>query len=542
MKNILLLLMIMLPSQVRAQQDADIILTNATVYALTPGSEGMNTVVIKNGKIIATGNRKLLEKYKGNTIDLKGKFVYPGFIDAHCHFSGYALDKYKCDLFGTVSFEEVIARLVAYEKTNAYSWVYGRGWDQNNWKVKEFPDKSKLDQLFRDKPVILKRVDGHAILCNQKALDMAGITTDTKVEGGQIIKDNTGKLTGILIDNAMNKVENLVGTIGQDEEFKYLKETENECFALGLTSVVDCGVTEKTIQLLKQMYSEQLLSIGNTVLLSQDSSTLETYVYQGPFKAGRLSVSGIKIYSDGALGSRGACLLEDYSDERGLKGTMLCDEQTVMKIGNQALKYGWQVCTHAIGDSANRIILKWYGELLGGKNDKRWRIEHAQVVNKADFRNFATYSIVPSVQPTHAVSDMHWAESRLGKQRIKSAYAYKDLLDQAGYLALGTDFPVEAINPLATFYAAVARKDNKGWPATGFQKENALSREEALKGMTLWAARSVFLENEKGSIESGKDADIIVLDKDIMKVPEDEIMSAKVLLNVCNGQIVYDQL
>lgn len=540
MKKLLLYSVLLIIVSCKTKQDADLLIFGKHIYTVDDSFRVVTAIAIKDGKILATGSKAELSAiYQSkDTIDAGNNFVYPGFIDAHCHFSGYAMDLYKCELTGTNSYEEVIAKLVTYEKSNSMPWIYGRGWDQNDWTIKDFPTKDKLDSLFPDKPVILKRIDGHAILCNQKALEMAGIDTGTKIDGG-IVETRKGKLTGILIDNATEPVERLIGTLPEQQAIKYLQQAEYDCYRLGLTGVVECGVKAEVIVLLQKLYGENLLSIGNTLQLASDSTTLALYVKAGPVKEGQLYINGIKVYSDGALGSRGACLLQDYADMYGHKGMLLTSMEDMNQIAGDAKRYNWQMCTHAIGDSANRTILKLYKELLQKKNDRRWRIEHAQVVNKEDLHFFADYNIIPSVQPTHATSDMRWAITRLGTERIRDAYSYKELLQTNGWIALGTDFPVEEINPIATFYAAVARKDKNGKPENGYLIENALTRNEALKGMTIWAAKSVFRENEKGSIEPGKDADIVILDKDIMTVAENEILSAKVLRTISAGNLRY---
>lgn len=521
------------------REKADLIIYSNKVYAADSAVKG-NTIVVSNGKIVFLGDKTEADRLYAadSVVDATGKYAYPGFIDAHCHFAAYAMDNYKCDLIGTKSFNAVIYKLLEYDKTNKLDWIYGRGWDQNDWEIKEFPTKDTLDKLFPDKPVIIKRVDGHALLCNQKALLMAGINDNTIIEGG-IIEKKSGKLTGILIDNAMDPVEKLIGKIPDNIATDYLIKAENECYSLGLTGVVDCGVKTEAIELLKRLYKDRKLSIFNDILLSGDTATINRYLIHGPQDYGQLKMSGIKLYADGALGSRGACLLKDYTDMPGHRGMLLTPVAEMKRVADSAYKYNWQLCTHAIGDSGNRTVLKIYADLLKTKNDKRWRIEHAQVVNYNDYMYFSNYSIVPSVQPTHATSDMYWAENRLGPRRIHDAYAYKTLLHQNGWIALGTDFPVEAIDPLTTFYAAVSRKDKTGYPKNGFQKEEALTRTESLYGMTIWTARSVFIEKSKGSITIGKDADIVILDKDIMNCKEEEILKAKVLYTIVKGKIKY---
>lgn len=525
---------------VTAQKPADLIIHNAKIYTVNQNFDTAEAMAVSKGKIVAVGKSSdILNFYRSkNTQDLQGKTVFPGFIDAHCHFSGYATDKWKCELWGTKSWEEIIQRLTAYSKTAPLEWIYGRSWDQNNWTVKEFPNKSKLDQLFPERPVYLKRVDGHAAIANQKALDIAGITAKTKVRGGEIEKVN-GKLTGILIDNAMLLVEKHIPEISDDLAIRYFGELQKECFSYGLTSLHDCGMSAHTFGLLEKAQEQEVLKMKIFALLEDNAATYEKWIGKGRFTNGNITFGGYKVYSDGALGSRGACLLHDYSDKKGWRGFLLKDKKHFLNLAQKLSKSNLQMCTHAIGDSANRTILQIYGDVLNGKNDRRWRIEHAQIVQKDDFGLFGKYSVIPSVQPTHATSDMNWAEARLGKERLKHSYAYQDLLQQNGWLPLGTDFPVEEINPIKTFYAAVARKDSNNFPDGGFQKENALTREQALRGMTVWAAKAAFQENELGSLEVGKSADFVVLSDDLMKVPEDGILHLRVLQTFSSGQKVH---
>lgn len=533
--------LMMLTASCKTKEHADMVILAAKVYTADSQFSIHEAIAIKGGRVLETGTSEYIKsKYAADSIiSADDKYVYPGFIDAHCHFSGYGLSSYRLDLVGTTSYEEVLAKLVEYDKTNSLDWIYGRGWDQNDWEIKEFPDKKGLDSLFPDKPVILKRVDGHAVLCNQKALDMAGITEQTIIAGGIIEKKN-GKLTGILIDNAAEPVENIIPAVPPiAEATQYLQAAEQECFSLGLTGVVDCGVKAEVINLLQQLYEQDKLSIANSILLAQDDSTLNAYAAKGYYKNGQFQINGIKLYADGALGSRGACLLKEYQDMPGHVGMLLSDISKMREIATLAKAHNLQLCTHAIGDSANRTILRLYSEFLPKNNDLRWRIEHAQVVDYQDYYWFLTYNIIPSVQPTHAISDMPWAGERLGPKRLPSAYAYKKLMELTGWIALGTDFPVEAINPLATFYTAVARKDKDGQPENGFLPENKLSRKEALLGMTYWAAKSVFWEKEKGSLEPGKDADIIILDKDIMSIPENELLNVHIIYTILKGKNVY---
>lgn len=534
------IIMMLIFGMITAQKKADLIITNAKIYTVNLNFDTAEAMAVSNGKIVAVGkSADILKNYKANNVkNLQGKSVFPGLIDAHCHFTGFATDKWKCELWGTKSWEEIVARISEYAKTAPKEWLYGRSWDQNDWAVKEFPNKEKLDQLFPNRPVYLKRIDGHAALANQKALDIAGITKDTKILGGEIeVKD--GKLTGILVDNAMTLVEKHIPEIDDAMTINYFAELQKECFSYGLTSLHDCGITERTLELLEKAQAQKALKMKMFVLMEDNPAYYDRFIKKGRYTDQNITVGGFKVYSDGALGSRGACLLHDYSDKKDWKGFLLSDRKHFENLAKRLKNSNLQMATHAIGDSANRTILQIYGAVLGAKNDRRWRIEHAQILDKKDFDLFGKYSVIPSVQPTHATSDMYWAEDRLGKERLKYSYAYEDLLKQNGWLPLGTDFPVEEINPVKTFFAAVARKDAKNFPANGFQKENALTREQAMRGMTIWAAKAAFQENQIGSLETGKSADFIIVNQDLMTVPEDQILETKVLETYSNGKKVF---
>jgi hypothetical protein len=513
---------------------------HAKIYTADEKFTVAEAMAIRDGKIVAIGTTdEILKEYESeDELNAGGKTIYPGFIDAHCHFTGYATDMWKCELVGTTSFAEIISKLEAYSKNAPMEWLYGRGWDQNDWDVKEFPSKEKLDSLFPNRPVFLKRIDGHAALANQKALDLAKITAATTITGGTVELKN-GQPTGILIDNAMDIVEAVIPAISDTLAKKYFNEAQRICFELGLTGVQDCGVSEHTIDMVDAEQKAGNLKMKIYAMLSDSAQYYDRWIAKGIYKTPLLHVGGFKLYGDGALGSRGACLLQDYTDKPGWKGFLLSDPKHFAEVAAKLANTKFQMCTHAIGDSGNREILNVYASVLKGKNDKRWRIEHAQVVNENDFNLFGENNIIPSVQPTHATSDMYWAAQRLGNERMEGAYAYKDLLNQNGWMPLGTDFPVEYISPFKTFYAAVARQDAKGFPADGFQMDNALSREETLRGMTIWAAKAAFEEKEKGSLEKGKAADFIMLDTDLMNCETPAILKATVLKTYINGEKVF---
>ena len=518
-------------------KQVDLIIHHAVVYTVDEQFSTAEAFAVSDGKIVAVGtNANILKQYKAKqSIDAGGKAVYPGFIDAHAHFVGYGQSLFQVDLFGTTSWDEVVSRVKKFADEHPQEpWIKGRGWDQNDWKDQQYPTNEMLNKLFTDRPVILTRVDGHAAVVNKKALDLAGVTAGQTLTGGEVeIKD--GKLTGVMIDNAVDLITAKFPVSTIDDYVKWLSAAQDSCFRVGLTTVTDCGLSYKDVQTIDGLQKEGKLNMRLYVMLSDDTANYKMYLDKGPYKTDKLFVKGIKVYADGALGSRGACLLQPYADRAGWSGFLLSNINHYDSLAQVLSKTDFQMCTHAIGDSANRTILNIYNKVLKGKNDKRWRIEHAQVINQNDFDLFRRSSIVPSVQPTHGTSDMYWAQERLGTERVKGAYAYKQLLNQNVWLPLGTDFPVEDISPFKTFLAAVVRKDAKGFPANGFQIENALTREQAIKGMTTWAAKAGFLEKEVGSIQVGMKADFIMMDKDLLKVDDKEILQTSVLVTYIGG-------
>ena len=530
-------------SSCKFRQKVSLIVHHGSIYTVDKNFAVQQAMAINDGKIIAVGsNDDILKMYEADEIkDLGGKTVYPGFIDAHAHIVEYGLNLQQVVLNGTQSWEECIERIRSFIKSKNIQpgeWIQGNGWDQNDWEIKNFPSKELLDANFPNNPVVLVRVDGHALIANEKAIRLGNIKPGQTVKGGSV-ETIDGKLTGIFIDVAQGLIWSIVPGTTNEKFTAALKEAQQNCFSVGLTTVQDCGLGKNTVDMIDSLQKKGVIKIKLNVLLSDDSANYAYYLKAGPYKTKLLNVNGFKLYADGALGSRGACLLQPYNDKPGWQGFLIKDRTYYEKMLPQIYNSKFQACTHAIGDSGNRMILQVYAAVLKNKNDRRWRIEHAQVINKSDFGYFGQYSIIPSVQPTHATSDMYWAGDRLGAERIKGAYAYKQLLDQNGWIPLGTDFPVEDISPFKTFYAAVARMDSKGFPTGGFQMENALSRKEALMGMTIWAAKSAFEESEKGSLEPGKAADFIILDKDLMKCPENEVLKTKVAATFINGEKVF---
>lgn len=542
------LLIATLISIVSCQQktQVDSVIINANVYTVNSGFEKEEAFAIKDGKFIEVGSTKYIqEKYFSETIiDAKGQTIVPGFIDAHCHFLTLGELQQQVNLVGTKSFEEVVERIIEFSNTYKPKHIRGRGWDQNDWIDKELPTNALLDTLFPHIPIALTRIDGHASLCNQAALDLGDVTLDSKIEGGYVeIKNN--ELTGILIDNAEQLVMNNWPKASKEDLTKALLKAQSICLSYGLTSLSDAGPDMfttpwiQTINLIDSLQNSGDLSVRLYMMVPGTEINLKHYLKEGIYKTDNLNVSSFKFYADGALGSRGALLRKPYSDKKNTLGLPVMSLNEIESGAKRIANSEFQMNTHAIGDSANHAVLNIYKDVLQGKKDRRWRIEHAQVISPGDFELFD--NIIPSVQPTHATSDMYWAEDRVGSERIKGAYANKDLLNHYGKVALGTDFPVEQVSPFLTFYAAVARQDLEQYPENGFQMENALSREETLKGMTIWAAFSNFEEDEKGSIEVGKFADFIILDKDIMQVPLEDIPKTKVVSTFIDGKTIYNQ-
>lgn len=542
MKNLIFVFAAALLSSCAVTKQADLIVYNANVYTVDDRFSMAEAFAVKDGRILATGLTKdIRQKYiAGQNVDAGGKSVYPGFIDGHAHFYGYGEGLQNADLVGTKSWDEIIGKLKDFAVENKEGWIIGRGWDQNDWTEKEFPNNIKLNELFPDRPVLLSRVDGHAAIVNQAALDQAGLKAGQTLTGGEV-ETIDGKLTGILVDNAIDLVAAKIPSSTATQQRESLLDAQKNCFAVGLTTVVDCGLNYPMISVINELQENNELKMRMYVMLSDNPANFNYLFTNGAFKTDRLNVRSFKVYADGALGSRGASLLHPYSDKPGNSGFLLSNKEHFAEVAEKIADKGFQMNTHAIGDSANREILNVYARVLKGRNDLRWRIEHAQVINPSDFKLFGQNNIIPSVQSTHATSDMYWAADRLGSERVKGAYAYKQLLDQNGWLVLGTDFPVENINPILTFYAAVVRKDSKGFPAGGYQMENALDRQDALRGMTIWAAKGSFEEKEKGSIEAGKFADFVILDQDIMKIEPAALLKTRVEKTYINGEKVYNK-
>ena len=522
-------------------KEADVVLHNATIYTANDPQPFANAIAIKDNRIIDLGaERDILNGYKAaEYIDCQGQYVFPGFIDAHCHFTRFGLGLSELDLVGTKSWEECLEKVKEHRKKYPnQQWLNGWGWDQNDWEVKEFPNRKELDKLFPDFPISLTRIDGHAAIVNKTALNLADITKDSFFEGGEILKFDNGEPTGLLIDNAMEYIRELQPEESIEEIKQALLKAQKECFRVGLTSVVDAGLSVREVDVIKSMHDSGELKMRVYAMLSPNDEALAR-MKEGPYQDDLLSVRSIKLYGDGALGSRGALLKKPYHDDHGNSGLMREAPEFYAQWAKYAKHYGFQLNTHCIGDGANSFILDLYASNLEGINDLRWRIEHAQVVDPIDMHYFKDYSIIPSVQPTHATSDMYWAEDRLGVERMEGAYSYQTLLKENGIIALGTDFPIESIDPLKTFFAAVFRQDVEGFPENGFRMEEALNPEETIKGMTLWAALANFEDTLKGSVEIGKLADFTVLNADLLNAKKDLMSQVKVTKTIIGGEVVW---
>ena len=525
---------------------ADYILTNATVYTADSLNTKAQAFAVKDGHFVAVGTTDAVTKAyaSDSVIDLKGQPVYPGFYDPHAHFLGLGQMLDQADLVGATSYAEIIARLKTYRQQHPDAlWIIGRGWDQNDWPaadspVRGFPTNKLLDEAFPNIPVALTRIDGHAILANAKALRLARVTGGTVLAGGDVILAN-GQPTGVLVDNAMQVVKRVIPQPDEAAKTRMLQNAEQMCLKLGLTTVSDAGLNRDDIDLVEKLHTSGKLRIRDYAMISLGEPNLEYYLKRGPYQTDRLTVRSFKLYADGALGSRGAALRKPYTDQPTTSGLLLLAPSELDRVIGLIAKSGFQANTHCIGDSANHLILGLYGKYLTRKNDRRWRIEHAQVVPPEDVWLFGRYSVIPSVQPTHATSDMYWAEKRLGPVRVKGAYAFNDLLRQNKLIAFGSDFPVEYVNPLFGFHAAVARQDAKNFPKGGFQPENAVARQDALTAITRWAAYACFEDHLRGSIAPGKQADFVILDRDIMTVPNEQLRATQVRQTWIGGQRLY---
>lgn len=533
------------------KENADLLLINGRIITVNDKNPNAEAVAVRDGRIVEVGATAALQaKYVAlQTEDLKGAAVFPGFIDAHLHMNGLGRSLMELDLVGTTSYDEILKLVEArVNSAPANEWITGRGWDQNDWAVKEFPTNEKLNACSGNYYVMLKRIDGHALLVNQKVLTAAGITANTPdPTGGLIVKDSKGNPTGVLIDNAKYLAEKIKPLPTRNDDSLALERAMESCLKAGLTSVHDAGVEPEMIALYKTLSKRgklktrvyAMLDGSNPSLLNEYFSAKRDTVEQDHF----LKIASVKLYADGALGSRGAALLEPYSDSPGQTGLAVTDPEEMRSIAERALENGYQVCIHAIGDRGNRMALDAYEKaLLHTKTyglDKRLRIEHAQVVNEFDIPRFAKLGVIASMQPTHCTSDMYWAEERVGPKRILGAYAWRKFMENGTVICNGSDAPVESNDPLWGIYAAVTRQDQKGFPPNGWYPDQKMNVMEAIKGFTVNAAYAAFEEKLKGSIEKGKLADMVVLDKDLTAIEPKEILHTSVVMTIVGGRILY---
>ena len=536
-KKILLFLILVFTS---CSEQVDLIVYNAEIYTVDNNNNKATSFAVKDGKFIYVGDDSVTSNYSSsNIINAEGLPLYPGFIDSHAHFYNLGFFNDQVNLKETKSFQEVLKRVIEYNNSNEKDFIIGRGWDQNDWENKSFPTNKLLNEEFPDKAIVLRRIDGHAYLVNDFALNLAGIDKSSNVDGGEFVKSN-GKLTGVLIDNAMRLIDDIIPAPTKEESIKALISAQEIAFENGLTTIAEAGISREQIELIDSLQKTGILKIKIYAMIENNLEDVDYYLNQGPYKTDKLNVRSVKVYADGAIGSRGASMIEDYSDRRGYKGIIRTPIDSIKNLAFKLSGTKFQMNTHAIGDNANRIVLEAYGDALFNYRDPRWRVEHAQVINENDIDLF-NQKIIPSVQPTHATSDMYWLYDRVGKKRANLAYAYKELLTRSKVIAFGTDFPVEDTSPIMTFYSAVARKDLNGYPSEGFQMENSINRADALYAMTVFGAYANFEENEKGSIEVGKSADFIILDNDLIISEEDKIPSTNTVATFIDGELVFNR-
>ena len=539
-------------SEDQSCKSADVVLINSTIYTLNDSAPSAQALAFLGDTLVFVGSNALSKEYQCNeakVIDLKGSYVYPGFVDSHAHLKGIGHRENSLNLQGIDSLKEMLTTVEIFSNgIQPGEWVVGRGWIEKVWPEKRFPTRYELDRFSSDKPVILERADGHAVVVNSLALELAGISSESNdPHGGRIEKDKNGEPTGMLIDKATALVEKLIPKTTKQEDKRDLKAGIDSNVSLGWTQVQIAGGTFSDIEILEEIKKEGNL-LQRVYFAVSAGKPAETLLKLGPKldPENMLTVRGIKLYADGALGSRGAALLEKY-DDQDTTGLLIFTKEETLPVLEKALKKGIQIQTHAIGDKGNRITLDWYQEAFNSIVDEerkvidpRWRIEHSQIITKEDQIRFRDMEIIASMQPSHAIGDLHFAPSRLGMQRVGNGYVWRNLIDLGVVVAGGSDAPVEIGDPRIEFYAAIARKDLDGFYDRGWHLEQAVTREEALKMFTIWPAFAAFQEDINGTIEVGKLADLTIFSKDIMKVPEEEILEAQVIMTIVNGKIVFE--
>ena len=546
-------LLLLAPGVLGAQRAADLVFTNGRIYTVDATRPTATALAVRGDRIVFAGSdveARALTGAATRVVDLQGKTVIPGIIDAHAHLLGLGTSLRRVNLAGTGSYAEVVSRVAAWAKTvKPGEWIQGRGWDQTRWATNAFPTHDELSRAIPNNPVVLSRVDGHAVLANAKAMELAGITArTTDPAGGRIIRDASGAPSGVFVDNAEELISKAIPPASRAETRLAILAAIAECNRYGLTGIHDAGQDPGTISIYEDLARAGDFNLRNYVMLSDPGSReralRNTYLTRGPqsgLYGGRLWVRAVKLYSDGALGSRGAALLAPYSDEPANSGLLVSQPEHIAMMADLGLRRGFQINVHAIGDRGNRIALDAFEAALRRtpRADHRFRVEHAQVISLDDIPRFALLGVIPSMQATHQTSDMRWAEARVGPQRIRGAYAWRALLNTGVIVPNGTDFPVEEVNPLLTFHAAVTRQDAAGTPPGGWYPEQKMTRQEALQSITIWPAYAGFQESVMGSITPGKYADFVVLDRDIMRVPDSELHATRVLSTWLGGKRVY---
>ncbi len=539
------------PAAAQPPAPADLIVTNARIYTADDARPRVEALAVRGGRIAFIGSAREAEALRGaatRVVDAGGETVIPGMVDAHAHFAGLAETLRSVDLTGTRSQAEAVARVVARATTlPPGTWIQGRGWDQNAWGDTRFPTHDALSAAVPGHPVYLTRVDGHAAWVNSAAMQRAGLTRAARdPDGGKILRDAAGAPTGVLIDRAQGLVSRAIPEPTRAETRQGLTDAMAVMHRWGLTGMHDAGASRALIDLYDEMAAAGALPLRLYVMIGDDSAALAHYFAKGPVAGahdGRLWVRAVKLYADGAMGSRGAALLEPYSDDPNNMGLLLSAPAHIRDVAARGLAAGFQVNTHAIGDRGNRVVLDAYEQALAARPtaDHRFRVEHAQVLHSDDLPRFAQLGVIPSMQASHQTSDMYWVGKRLGPTRTLGAYAWRSLLESGVVIPNGSDFPVEAVNPLISFHAAIARQDARDWPAGGWLPEQRMTREEALKSMTLWPAYAGFQEGELGSLSVGKRADFVILDRDIMRVPAELVLGTRVRSTWLGGREVYRQ-
>jgi predicted amidohydrolase YtcJ len=546
-----LLLVRPLAAQAPDRRPADLVVTNARIYTVDDAHPVVAAMAVRDGRVQFTGSAREAMALRGSAtrvVDLGGRTVIPGMVDAHAHLLGLGQSLRNVDLVGAKSYDEVIARVVRFARGQpGGTWIAGRGWDQNDWGDTRFPTHDALSRALPDNPVWLTRVDGHAGLGNAAAMRAAGVTAaSVDPSGGKIERTATREPTGVFIDNAKELVERAIPAPSREDTRRAISAAITESHRWGLVGLHDAGESRATIDLMEEMAKAGQIPFRLYVMISDDSAAVAHYLARGPQSAlydNHLWIRAFKLYADGALGSRGAALLEPYSDDPNNRGLLLSAPAHIQDVAARALRAGFQVNTHAIGDRGNRVVLDAYDAALKATPtaDHRFRVEHAQILNHDDIPRFAELGVIPSMQAVHQTSDMYWAGSRLGLGRLLGAYAWRSLLETGVVVPNGSDFPVEAVNPLLSFHSAVSRQDADNWPAAGWMPEQRMTRDEALKSMTIWPAYAGFQEATMGSLSPGKLADFVVLDRDIMTVPERDILGTAVIATYIGGKAVYEK-